>query len=143
MFKTTVIGHLGQDARINDVRGKQVINFSVAHTEKWKDDKGTQQERTTWVNCAKWIKDGQTSKLVDYLKKGTQVYVEGQISTKVYQNQQGAWVSDLQLRIDSLELLGSAKPKATDGSTQDTTTQPQAQGAQGDAGKGPYDDLPF
>ncbi|KAK6020162.1 hypothetical protein OSTOST_14189, partial [Ostertagia ostertagi] len=47
-----IIGHLGKDCIVNTVNGKNVINFTVAHTEKYKDSQGNQQERTTWVEFA-------------------------------------------------------------------------------------------
>ena len=58
MIKLMVIGHLGKDCTVNTVNGKNVINFSVAHTEKFKDSSGAQREKTTWVECAYWTEHG-------------------------------------------------------------------------------------
>ena len=49
MIKLQVIGHLGKDCTTNVVNGKNVINFSVAHSERYKDASGNQKEKTTWV----------------------------------------------------------------------------------------------
>ena len=48
MIKLLVIGNLGKDAVVNNVNGKSVINFSVAHTEKYKDAQGNQKDRTVY-----------------------------------------------------------------------------------------------
>jgi len=74
MIKLQVIGNLGKDCVTNTVNGKNVINFNVAHTEKFKDGSGQQKEKTTWVECAYWT---ERTGIAPYLKKGTQVYVEG------------------------------------------------------------------
>jgi len=54
MIKLQVIGNLGKDAQVNNVNGKTVINFNVAHTERYKDAQGNQKDRTTWVDCSYW-----------------------------------------------------------------------------------------
>ena len=54
MINLQVIGHLGNDANVNNVNGKTVVNFSVAHSEKWKDAQGNDKDKTTWVSCAYW-----------------------------------------------------------------------------------------
>ena len=50
MIKLQAIGHLGKDAIVNNVNGKNVINFTVAHTEKFKDAQGVQKDKTVWVD---------------------------------------------------------------------------------------------
>lgn len=54
MLKTLVIGLLGRDAIVNEVNGRKVINFSVAHSFKYKDAAGTEKTKTTWLDCAYW-----------------------------------------------------------------------------------------
>jgi single-strand DNA-binding protein len=54
MIKMQVIGNLGKDCLVNTVNGKNVMNFTVAHTEKYRDSQGNNQEKTTWVDCAYW-----------------------------------------------------------------------------------------
>ncbi len=66
MIKLQVIGNLGKDCIVNTVNGKNVINFSVAHTEKYKDAQGNPKERTTWVECAYWT---DRTGIAPYLKK--------------------------------------------------------------------------
>lgn len=104
MIKLQVIGNLGKDCVVNTVNGKSVINFSVAHTEKFRDSMGNQKDRTIWVECAYWTdKVGITP----YLKKGSQVYVEGTPDVRTYQTQDGRQGAALSLRISNVQLLGS------------------------------------
>jgi len=66
MLKLQLIGNLGQDAVVNNVGGKNVINFSVAHTEKYKNADNAEVSKTTWVSCAYWT---EKINLGNYLKK--------------------------------------------------------------------------
>ena len=113
MIKLTVIGNLGKSAVINTVNGKNVINFSVAHTEKYKDAQGNQKEKTTWVDCAYWA---EKTAIASYLNKGTQVYVEGQPDVRSYTTKEGIHGATLTVRVSSVQLLGSK---------QSDTPQPQ------------------
>lgn len=104
MIKLQIIGHLGKDCRQNEVNGKNVINFSVAHTEKFKNSAGTLQERTTWVECAYWT---DRTGIVPYLVKGQLVYVEGSPEAEAYKKQDGEPGASLKLRVREVQLLGS------------------------------------
>lgn len=104
MIKLQVIGNLGKDCVVNTVNGKSVINFSVAHTEKFRDSMGNQKDRTIWVECAYWT---DKTGITPYLKKGSQVYVEGTPDVRTYQTQDGRQGAALSLRISNVQLLGS------------------------------------
>ncbi len=104
MLKLLVIGHLGKDATVNNVNGKNVINFTVAHTEKFKDAQGAQVDKTIWVECSYWT---ERTAIAPYLKKGTQVYTEGTPDIRNYTTQDGRTGSSLILRVSSVQLLGS------------------------------------
>lgn len=103
MIKLTAIGNLGKDAVINNVNARNVINFSIAHTEKFKDAQGNNQEKTTWVDCAYWT---EKTGINPYLKKGVQVYVEGQPELRKYKTKEGVEASSLGLRVTNIQLLG-------------------------------------
>jgi len=103
MIKLQVIGNLGKDGVVNNVNGKNVINFSVAHTEKFKDAQGVQKDKTIWVECAYWT---DRTGIAPYLKKGTQVYAEGQPDVRNYTTKDGQQGSSLSLRVSSVQLLG-------------------------------------
>ena len=144
MIKMQVIGRLGKDCVVNTVNGKNVINFTVAHSEKFKDSQGNQQEKTIWVDCAYWT---DRTAVAPYLQKGTQVYVEGQPEAKSFQRNDGTPGSSLSLRVREVQLLGSK----SDGSGS-ATYQPNAAAAASSTNSNisspsditePVDDLPF
>jgi len=103
MIKMQIIGNLGKDCVVNTVNGKNVINFTVAHTEKYKDSQGNQQEKTTWVDCAYWT---DRTAIAQYLTKGKQVFVEGQPEARSFQRNDGTPGSSLSLRVREVQLLG-------------------------------------
>ena len=113
-----VIGHLGQDATVNTVNGKTVINFSVAHSEKYKNKDGIEVDKSVWVSAAYWTDRVNVGM---YLKKGTQVYLEGTPEAKTYTNKNNEVIPQLQIKVVSLNLLSSSK---TQGAGQDFLTQP-------------------
>jgi single-strand DNA-binding protein len=103
MLKLQVIGHLGKDCTTNVVNGKNVINFSVAHSEKYKDSAGVQKDKTLWVECAYWT---ERTAIAPYLKKGQQVYCEGIPDIRTYTKNDGTSGTSLTLRVLSVQLLG-------------------------------------
>lgn len=102
MLKLELIGNLGQDAVVNNVNGKTVLNFSVGVTERWKGYGGEQMERTTWTNCSWWT---DKVKVAEYLKKGTSVFLEGTPEASLYTNKQGQVIPQLKVRVSYLKLL--------------------------------------
>ena len=118
MIKMQVIGRLGKDCVVNTVNGKSVINFTVAHSEKYKDSQGTLQEKTIWVDCAYWTDRTAVS---PYLQKGTQVFVEGQPEARSFQRNDGTPGSSLSLRVREVQLLGSKADRGVGGSYQPNT----------------------
>lgn len=137
MIKMTAIGNLGKDALVNDVNGKKVINFSVAHTEKWNDAGGSPKEKTLWIECAYW---SEKTSISPYLLKGTQVYVEGTPDVRVYETNTGDKGASLQLRVTQVQLLGGNKtgqPAIANGAPAAST------GSHATGGTPVTDDLPF
>ena len=152
MIKMQVIGNLGKDAMSNVVNGKTVINFNVAHTEKYRDSSGANKENTTWVECAYWT---DRTAILPYLLKGTQVYVEGAPDVRHFTRNDGTGGAALTLRVFNVQLLGSggsAGPGGSGGSggqntsqsKASTPSQPQAAPKDEDSGDSQAeDDLPF
>ena len=88
--KVLLIGRLGNDPEIREFpNGGKVCNFSLATSESWKDNNtGERQERTSWHNIA--IFNDRLAEIAEqYLKKGSQIYVEGQLETRKWQDQAG------------------------------------------------------
>jgi single-strand DNA-binding protein len=136
MIKLQVIGNLGKDAVLNNVNGKSVINFTVAHTERFKDAQGVQKDKTTWVDCAYWT---DRTGIAPYLKKGTSVYVEGTPDVRTYTTADGRNGATLSLRTLSIQLLGG-KPNEG-GSPQQENSPASSMVHSGPSD--PLDDLPF
>ena len=103
MLKLEIIGRIGKDATTNNVNGKTVINFNVAHSEKYTDQQGNKQEKTTWVDCAYWT---DRTAIAPYLLKGGQVFVEGTPEVRTYPKNDGTTGASLTLRVGKVELLG-------------------------------------
>ncbi len=106
MIKLQIIGNLGKDCIVKEINGKHVINFSVAHTERFKDAQGNQKERTTWVECAYWT---DRTAIAPYLVKGTSVYAEGSPEADPYTNKEGQPAATLRMRVQNIQLLGGNK----------------------------------
>lgn len=83
--KVTLIGWLGQDPELrHTVDGTSVCNLSIATSETWKDQKGNEQKRTEWHRVVFWRRLAEIAS--QYLKKGSQVYVEGKIQSREYED---------------------------------------------------------
>ena len=140
-----VIGNLGKDCVVNTVNGKNVINFTVAHTEKYRDSQGNNQEKTTWVDCAYWT---DRTAIAQYLIKGKQVFVEGQPEARSFQRNDGTPGASLSLRVRDVQLLGG---RGEAGSGGGGSYSPQAASAPSGGSSipsandinEPIDDLPF
>jgi single-strand DNA-binding protein len=143
MIRLQVIGNLGRDAEYKTLdSGRKVINFSVAHTEKYKSG-DEMKEKTTWIDCAWWTDNGE--RIMPYLKKGTQVYVEGNPDARGWVSKEGVAGATLSISVRDLRLLGQAvkkedvkeeEPKSS--SSSKTTTSKSAQRP-----TVTMDDLPF
>lgn len=103
MIKLQIIGNLGADCIQKEVNGKTVINFNVAHSEKFKDAQGNPKEKTTWVNCAYWT---DRTAVAQYLTKGRTVYAEGSPEVDAYANKEGQPAATLRMRVQTIQLLG-------------------------------------
>lgn len=140
MLKMQIIGNLGKDCVVNTVNGKNVINFTVAHTEKYRDSQGNNQEKTTWVDCAWWT---DRTAISQYLSKGKQVYAEGSPEVRSFTRNDGTNGAALSLRVREVQLLGGRGEGAapTAGGYQSGSTASPASGSM--AQEEPIDDLPF
>lgn len=143
MIKLQIIGNLGKDCITNTVNGKNVINFSVAHTEKFRDAQGNQKDKTIWVECAYWT---DKTGIAPYLKKGQQVYAEGVPELKTYPKNDGTTGVSLNLRVFSVQLLGSRNSDYAGGSSESYASQTAPAGSGIPSASditAPIDDLPF
>lgn len=106
MLVVEIIGNLGADAVIKEFKGQKFISFSVAHTESYTDGQGQKHERTTWVSCLKY---GESA-VINYLKKGTRVFLRGELSVKTYEAG-GTVQAGINCKVKELQLLGGSRPE--------------------------------
>lgn len=86
--KAALIGHLGADPESRFMPdGTQVANISIATTEAWKDKEGDKQQRTEWHRVVFYA--GLADVVCKYLEKGAQVYIEGKLRTRKWEDKQG------------------------------------------------------
>ena len=147
MIKLQIIGHLGGDCTTNEVSGRTVINFNVAHSEKFKDAQGNLVDKTTWVRCAYWTDTNRTG-IAQYLKKGQLIYAEGNPEAEAYMNKENQAAATLKMNVFRVQLLGSKNDNQGGGSQQNTSYQPSSGSSNVDQNVGsqveePADDLPF
>lgn len=147
MIKLQIIGHLGGDCTTNDVNGRTVINFNVAHSEKFKDAQGNLVDKTTWVKCAYWTDPNRTG-IAQYLKKGQLVYAEGSPEAEAYMNKENQAAASLKMSVFRIQLLGSKNDSQEGGSQQSSYQQGSASTSNStrqatSAVDEPADDLPF
>jgi single-strand DNA-binding protein len=135
--KVIIVGNLGRDVEVRHTPGgATVAKFSVATNEVWKDKNGQRQEHTEWHNIVAWGKLAEFCG--SYLSKGRQVYVEGTLRTRTYDDEKGNRRYFTEVRAQTIQLLG---PKPSTG-------EPGAPGAPagGDAPEFPpegEEDIPF
>lgn len=103
MLNAIVIGHLGGDAEVKTADGREFTTFRVAHSERWTDQNGQSHETTTWIDC---IMDGKP-KVVEFLKRATQVCVVGSANTRLYSSAKDKCMkAGLQIKVRTVELIG-------------------------------------
>lgn len=105
--RATILGHLGNDPEVSQLpSGKAVVNFSVATSEQWKDQQtGEQKEATEWHRVTAF---GRLAEICgQYLQKGKQVYIEGKIKTRKWQDRDGNDRYTTEIIANEMQMLGS------------------------------------
>src|SRR5690242_15469797 len=153
--KVILIGHLGRDAETKFTPGgAAVTRFSVATNRRWKDQQsGEWKEETDWSNVVLW----RSENLANYLTKGKQVYVEGRLQTRSYEDKDGKKVYATEVVAEDVILLGGRGDSAqgegggmSSGPRQSSAPPPRQQRAPGGGHEEPPfdmgitdDDVPF
>jgi single-strand DNA-binding protein len=103
--KVILIGNLGRDPEVRYTQGgAPVANFTLATNESWTDKSGARQERTEWHRVVVW---GKTAEIVrEHLTKGKQVYVEGSLQTRQWDDKEGNKRSTTEVKALRVVLLG-------------------------------------
>ena len=125
-LKITAIGNLTRDAELRSVQSGQVLNFSIARNDR-------RTKEVTYIDCSIWGKLGET--LGQYMRRGQQVYVDGELGLRSYTGKDGQTRTTLTCRVRDCELVGSA---AQTGQTDQTD-----QAGQGQPARDIDDEIPF
>ena len=103
--KAILVGNLGRDAELRYTPGgAAVATLSLATTEIWNDKSGQRQEKTEWHRIVVWGKQAET--LQEYLLKGRQIFVEGRLQTRKWDDRDGNTKYTTEVRADRVVLLG-------------------------------------
>ncbi len=130
--KAILIGTLGRDPEVRFTPGGDAVaNFSIAVNEEWKDKDGQKQEKVEWLNVVAWRKLGEICG--EYLRKGSQCYIEGKIQTRSWEDKEGNKRYMTEIIAYQMQMLGG-KPKR----------QEESGGFEDPGGPDvPEDDIPF
>lgn len=108
--KVMLIGYLGRDPEVRYTSsGRAVATFSIATSQRWKDQDGTDQERTEWHRIVAWGKLGEICS--EYLSKGKQIYLEGRIQSREWEDQDGNKRTTYEIVANDIIMIGSAGPQ--------------------------------
>ena len=103
--KVILVGNLGNDPEVRYMpNGNAVANLSLATSESWKDPQGQMQERTEWHRLTMYRRLAEIAG--EYLKKGSQIYVEGKLQTRKWQDQSGQDRYTTEIIVDQMQMLG-------------------------------------
>jgi single-strand DNA-binding protein len=104
--KVILIGHLGQDPQQRAMpSGKAVVNLRVATTDQWRDKQtGENKEATEWHNVVMFDRLAEIA--AEYLRKGSQIYVEGRIRTRKWQDKEGNDRYTTEIVVNEMQMLG-------------------------------------
>lgn len=133
--KVILVGHLGENPELKAVGDSSVCNFSIATSESWTGKDGSKQEKTEWHRIVVWGKVAENC--AKYLSKGKQVYVEGKLQTRSWDDKEGVkrYATDIVAR--DVTFLGSAN----DGVKNNKSNEKKSE-APGGATSGDFD-VPF
>lgn len=125
--KVTLIGHLGRDPEVRYApSGQAIANVTIATSESWKDkNTGEKQERTEWHRVVFFSRLAEI--VGEYLKKGSQVYIEGRLQTRKWQDKEGKDRYTTEIVANEMQMLGARSGGGTPSEdyNQDKTTASQ------------------
>lgn len=146
--KAILVGNLGRDPELRYTSsGTAVANFSIATTERWTSKDGEKQERTSWHKIVAWGRLGEVCG--EYLKKGKQVYIEGQIEYREYEDRDGVTRYVTEIKAREMQMLGRKGDEDAEGADPNRDEQyggPYPQDGPSSGGEGASitdDDIPF
>ena len=122
--KVILIGNLGKDPEVRHLEsGASVANFPIATTESYKDKSGNRQDQTEWHNIVLWR--GLADIAEKYLRKGSQVYIEGKLRSRSWEDKEGNTRYITEIVGDTMTMLGGGN-RNSDGANTSTAEKPAA-----------------
>ena len=140
MQQIQLIGRLGQDCKVIDSNGRKFVSFSLAVDDDYKDQSGTSVDRTAWYDCTM-----DNTNVSNYLKKGTQVFIQGKPRIELYTStKDNKTYGKIRVAVSRVQLLGSASATTAGNDLPPVAAQaaPVAAATPGATEAG-SDDLPF
>jgi len=112
--KVMIIGHLGRDPEMRFTPShRAVTNFNVATSRTWKTADGERHTETEWFNVVAW---GRLAEIChEYLAKGQQVYIEGRLQTRKWEDEEGNRRNTVEIHANEMIMLGKSKKKEASG----------------------------
>lgn len=140
--KVIIVGNLGQKPELKQLpNGQAVANFSVATNKRWEDKAGSKQERTEWHRIVVWGKQAETC--AQYLDKGRQVYIEGELQTRQWEKD-GHKHSTTEIQASTVQFLSGASAAGATGNSNTTSSASKATSGQNTAmSQFGEEDIPF
>lgn len=136
--KVILIGNLGKDPEVRNLPdGGAITNFSIATTDSWKDKSGEKQEKTEWHRISTFQKLAEICGT--YLKKGSQVYIEGRLQTRKWTDKDGAEKYYTEIIADKMQMLGNKSAAGESSQHNEKKSEKANQSKE----KKDFDDIPF
>jgi single-strand DNA-binding protein len=151
--KVLLLGNIGRDPEVRyTASGKAVATFTLATSQRWRDQDGNDQERTEWHRIVAWGRLGEICG--EYLSKGKQVFIEGRIQTREWEDQDGNKRTTVEVIANDMIMLGGGGGYSQNRDADEPTSRPpqkqsksQTESRRPDDSKGypppPEDDIPF
>ena len=159
--KVILVGNLGRDPEVRYTKsGQAVASFSLATSERWTGKDGNKEEKTEWHRIVAWGKLGEICG--EYLSKGKQVYIEGRLQTREWEDNDGNKKQTTEIVANNMTMLGQAGggsggyegggsgsggSRSSSGSSNSQGSSYQSSSSQGSSAGGPDDfeddDIPF
>ena len=141
--KVLLIGNLGRDPEIRTTpSGQNVATFTLATSRRWKDRDGNRQEKTEWHNIVVWGKQAEVAG--QYLTKGKQVFIEGRIETRSWEDKQsGEKRYKTEIICENFQMLGGRGGGDFEGGGGHPSGPSYDDGGGGGFGEPEDDDIPF
>lgn len=140
--KVMIIGNLGKDPEVRTIpNGTKVVNFSMATTERFTDKSGQKVDKTEWHRIVMWR--GLADIAEKYLRKGSNVYIEGKLETRSWDDKHGEKRYTTEIVATNMQMLGGKQESQSNSSGYNPSANPTYSSDNAGMPPAPEDDPPF